>query len=49
MDNGEFAAVLATEMLPVKLPVAVGANVTPKVAVWPDAKVTGIVSPLTLK
>jgi len=49
MDNGDLLAVLATDTLPVKLPVLVGAKATPKVAVCPDARLTGMVSPLRLK
>lgn len=49
MDNGEFVAVLATEMVPVKAPVAVGANTALKPAVWPGARVTGVARPLTVK
>ena len=49
MDNGEFVAVLATEMLPVKVPVAVGAKTALKLAVCPGARVTGVARPVTLK
>jgi hypothetical protein len=49
MDNGEFVAVLATEMLPVNVPVPVGANTALKLAVCPGARVTGVARPLTLK
>jgi len=43
---GEFVALLTTEMLPVALPTAVGANVALKELVWPAARVRGKVSPL---
>ena len=46
---GELVALLATEMLPVKVPVVVGAKTTLKVAMVPDVKVSGKESPLVLK
>ena len=49
MDNGELLAVLATDTLPLKTPVVVGAKATLKLAVCPDARLTGMVSPLRLK
>jgi hypothetical protein len=49
MDNVELVAVLVTATLPLKAPVAMGANVTLKLAVCPGAKVSGIARPLTLK
>jgi hypothetical protein len=49
MDSGEFVAVLVTETVPVKLPTVIGAKVTLKLAVWPAARFTGVVRPLTLK
>ena len=45
---GELVALLTTEMLPVALPVAVGANVAEKVAVWPAVRVRGKERPLRL-
>lgn len=36
---GEFVALLVTVTLPVALPVAAGANVTFKVAVWPGVRI----------
>jgi hypothetical protein len=49
MDRGELIAVLASETLPLKAPVVVGAKLTLKPAVCPGAKVTGVAKPLTLK
>jgi hypothetical protein len=49
IDNGEFVAVLATDMVPLKLPDAVGANAALKLAVCPGARVTGVARLLTLK
>jgi hypothetical protein len=49
MDKGELVAVLVSETLPLNVPVAVGANVTLKLAVCPGAIVTGIAKPLTVK
>lgn len=49
IDRGELAAVLVTETPPLKVPVAVGANVTLNADDWPAAKVTGTARPLTLK
>lgn len=49
MVVGELGALLTTEMLPVTLPAAAGANLALRVVLWPTAKVTGRVSPLTLK
>ncbi len=42
-------ASMATEILPVTLPVAVGAKVALKVALWPAVRVRGRESPLMLK
>jgi hypothetical protein len=44
----EFVAVLVIAILPVTLPLADGANVTEKLVLWPAARVTGRVRPLTL-
>ncbi len=46
---GELEALLASDRLPVTLPVAVGANFTWKVALCPAASVAGKVRPLRLK
>ena len=46
---GELVALLATEMLPVKVPNLVGARVTLKTALLPDVKVRGKESPPRLK
>jgi hypothetical protein len=46
---GVLEALLATEMLPVTLPAAVGANFALSVAVWPADRVTGVERPLILK
>ena len=46
---GELVALLAIEMPPVTWPVAVGANVALKVALWPTVKVIGKARPVTLK
>ena len=46
---GEFVALLTTVMLPARLPVEVGANVTLKEADWPAARLSGSVIPLVLK
>ena len=47
--SGDPLALLATVMLPVTAPVAVGANFTARVAVCEAASVAGEVTPLTLK
>jgi hypothetical protein len=44
----EFVAVEPMAMLPAAGPAALGANVTCSVALWPDDKVIGSVSPLRL-
>ena len=49
MDSVALVAVLTTETLPLKLPAAVGANVTVKLVVCPGAKVTGTTRPAALK
>ena len=49
MDNGELAAVLFTDTLPLKVPVVVGAKLTLKPADWPTARVTGRANPVTPK
>lgn len=49
MTAGEFAASLASEMLPVALPACSGANLTVSVAVWPADSVAGVVMPLIVK
>ena len=46
---GEFRALLSSEILPVTLPVAVGAKVTLKDVLWPVVSVSGIDGPLMLK
>lgn len=46
--NGVPGALLATEMLPVALPAAVGENFAAKVVVWPAARVAGTDSPVML-
>jgi len=46
---GEFEALLAIATLPVTLPVAAGANVTFKMAVWPGGRIVPVGTPLTLK
>src|SRR2546427_31561 len=43
-----FRALLTSETLPVKLPVAAGAKATLKLLDWPTARVSGKVSPLRL-
>jgi len=48
MVAGEFGALLTSETLPVKLPVAAGAKATLKLLDWPTARVSGKVSPLRL-
>ena len=45
---GEFVALLTIEMFPLTGPAAVGANVTPRLTVWPAANVTGREGPLKL-
>ncbi len=47
--TGEVAALLEIEMLPVALPVDVGANTTLNVVLPPAAIVVGVDIPLTLK
>jgi hypothetical protein len=51
-DNGMvrlgFEALDVTLTLPLALPADAGVNVTVKVALWPDVKVTGVVIPLKL-
>ena len=46
---GEFVALLLKGMLPLALPVVVGAKVALKVVVWPAVRVRGRVRPLMLK
>ena len=48
ITSGDPGALLATEMLPVALPAAVGENFAAKVVVWPAAKVAGTDSPVML-
>ncbi len=47
--SGEFGALLATEMLPLAVPAAVGANFAVKVAFCPAAIVSGVVTPEIVK
>ena len=46
---GELMALLMIQILPVRLPLAVGAKMALKVAFWPVVKVSGSGSPLMLK
>ena len=46
---GELVAVLTTLRLPVTLPVVVGAKLTLSLRLWPSARVTAPVKPLTVK
>ena len=48
MVSGDPGALLATEMLPVALPAAVGENFAANVVVWPAAKVAGTDIPVML-
>ena len=49
MFVGEFEALLTSEILPVILPVELGAKATLKAVFWPGDKVKGSVNPLMLK
>jgi len=49
IDSGELAALLTTVMLPVRLPVAMGANATLKEVDWPAARLKGSAIPVVLK
>jgi|SRR5271170_1083155 hypothetical protein len=49
MVAGEPAALAVTEMLPVMLPAALGANTALNVALLPDATLIGVLIPETLK
>jgi hypothetical protein len=45
----ELVAVLAMDRLPLVLPADVGLKSTLKVTLWPTAKLTGRVTPVTVK
>ncbi len=47
-EVGELVALLTTEMLPLALPVTVGAKVAAKLVLWPAVSVRGSESPLML-
>ena len=49
MVVGELGALLAMVMVPFALPPLVGANCAENEVAWPEASVTGVVSPLMLK
>jgi hypothetical protein len=49
MDRVGFDALLVTVMLPVEVPVTVGANCAVRVVLCPAARVNGVVIPLKLK
>ena len=49
MVVGEVGALLVIVMAPFALPPLVGANCAVNEVPWPDASVTGVVSPLMLK
>lgn len=48
MVAGELLALLATETLPLELPVAVGVNATFRVTAWPGFSVVLALNPFTL-
>jgi len=49
MVVGELGALLTMVMVPFALPPLVGANCAENEVAWPEASVSGVVSPLMLK